>query len=64
MQPLAGVIFLDFSTLLPGPLATLMLASGAEVTLHGSSPRYALYPTADHRFVGLDVAENAVRGKN
>ena len=32
MQPLAGVRVLDFSTLLPGPLATLMLAeAGAEV---------------------------------
>src|ERR1041384_3415450 len=32
MQPLSGVRVLDFSTLLPGPLATLMLAeAGAEV---------------------------------
>jgi alpha-methylacyl-CoA racemase len=32
MQPLAGVRVLDFSTLLPGPLATLLLAeAGAEV---------------------------------
>jgi alpha-methylacyl-CoA racemase len=32
MQPLAGVLVLDFTTLLPGPLATLMLAeAGAEV---------------------------------
>ena len=32
MQPLAGVLVLDFSTLLPGPLATLLLAeAGAEV---------------------------------
>jgi len=32
MQPLAGITVLDFSTLLPGPLATLMLAeAGAEV---------------------------------
>jgi crotonobetainyl-CoA:carnitine CoA-transferase CaiB-like acyl-CoA transferase len=32
MQPLAGLLVLDFSTLLPGPLATLMLAeAGAEV---------------------------------
>ncbi len=31
-QPLAGLLVLDFSTLLPGPLATLMLAeAGAEV---------------------------------
>lgn len=32
MQPLQGILVLDFSTLLPGPLATLMLAeAGAEV---------------------------------
>ncbi len=32
MQPLNGVLVLDFTTLLPGPLATLMLAeAGAEV---------------------------------
>ncbi|MHA1524671.1 MAG: CaiB/BaiF CoA transferase family protein [Alphaproteobacteria bacterium] len=32
MQPLAGIKILDFSTLLPGPLATLMLAqAGAQV---------------------------------
>jgi crotonobetainyl-CoA:carnitine CoA-transferase CaiB-like acyl-CoA transferase len=32
MQPLSGVLVLDFSTLLPGPLATLLLAeAGAEV---------------------------------
>jgi alpha-methylacyl-CoA racemase len=32
MRPLGGIIVLDFSTLLPGPLATLMLAeAGAEV---------------------------------
>jgi alpha-methylacyl-CoA racemase len=33
MQPLQGIKVLDFSTLLPGPLATLLLAeAGAEVT--------------------------------
>src|SRR5258706_921466 len=32
LQPLAGVLVLDFTTLLPGPLATLLLAeAGAEV---------------------------------
>ena len=32
MQPLAGIFVLDFTTLLPGPLATLLLAeAGAEV---------------------------------
>jgi len=33
MQPLSGLLVLDFTTLLPGPLASLMLAeAGAEVT--------------------------------
>ena len=50
MQPLSGVLVLDFTTLLPGPLATLMLAeAGAEVIkverpggeeLRGYSPRF------------------------
>src|SRR4249919_4329905 len=32
MQPLNGLFVIDFTTLLPGPLATLMLAeAGAEV---------------------------------
>ena len=32
MQPLAGIVVIDFTTLLPGPLATLMLSrAGAEV---------------------------------
>ncbi|HEY2417918.1 MAG TPA: CoA transferase, partial [Steroidobacteraceae bacterium] len=32
MQPLSGLLVLDFSTLLPGPLAGLMLAeAGADV---------------------------------
>ena len=32
MQPLTGITVLDFSTLLPGPMATLLLAeAGAEV---------------------------------
>jgi alpha-methylacyl-CoA racemase len=32
MRPLEGLFVLDFSTLLPGPLATLLLAeAGAEV---------------------------------
>jgi len=26
MQPLSGILVLDFTTLLPGPLATLLLA--------------------------------------
>src|SRR6266849_4514003 len=31
-QPLSGIVVVDFTTLLPGPLATLMLAeAGAEV---------------------------------
>jgi alpha-methylacyl-CoA racemase len=52
MQPLSGVRVLDFSTLLPGPMATLLLAeAGAEVIkierpgtgeeLRGYKPRFA-----------------------
>jgi len=51
MQPLSGVLVLDFSTLLPGPMATLVLAeAGAEVIkierpgtgedLRGYEPRF------------------------
>jgi len=51
MQPLSGVLVLDFSTLLPGPMATLLLAeAGAEVIkierpgtgedLRGYEPRF------------------------
>lgn len=40
MQPLEGVLVLDFSTLLPGPLATLILAeAGAEVVKIERPPR-------------------------
>ena len=36
-QPLAGLLVLDFTTLLPGPLASLMLAeAGAEVVVVGA----------------------------
>src|SRR2546423_1124755 len=52
MQPLDGVRVLDFSTLLPGPMATLLLAeAGAEVIkierpqsgeeLRNSQPRFS-----------------------
>src|SRR5580658_1058256 len=50
MQPLAGITVLDFSTLLPGPLATLILAeAGARVVkverpggeeMRGYAPRF------------------------
>ena len=43
MTPLAGIKVLDFSTLLPGPLATLMLAE-AGVTLGRNYPQ----PIVDH----------------
>jgi crotonobetainyl-CoA:carnitine CoA-transferase CaiB-like acyl-CoA transferase len=50
MQPLSGILVLDFTTLLPGPLATLMLAEagakvikierpGGEDMRHGPPPR-------------------------
>ena len=40
-QPLSGVKVLDFSTLLPGPMAGLILAeAGAAIFIHGlASPR-------------------------
>ena len=51
MRPLEGLFVLDFSTLLPGPLATLLLAeAGAEVVkierpgsgeeMRGSTPKW------------------------
>ena len=40
MKPLEGVFVLDFSTLLPGPMATLMLAeAGAEVVKVEAPPK-------------------------
>ena len=40
MLPLQGVRVLDFSTLLPGPMATLLLAeAGAEVIKIGNQLR-------------------------
>ena len=48
--PLTGTLVLDFSTLLPGPMATLMLAeAGAEVykiERPGTGEEYARLSTA------------------
>src|ERR1700680_667449 len=38
MQPLEGIVVLDFSTLLPGPMATLMLAEAGAEVIRGQRP--------------------------
>src|SRR5919197_2811676 len=60
MKPLEGIIIVDFSTLLPGPLATLMLAeAGAKVTTierPGAGALAALAPLARGKTrLGLDL---------
>jgi len=42
MQPLEGIVVLDFSTLLPGPMATLLLAEagGVMTDIHGHPIRF------------------------
>jgi alpha-methylacyl-CoA racemase len=67
MRPLEGLFVLDFSTLLPGPLATLLLAeAGAEVVkierpgngeeMRGRTPKWG--PTAPtlRSSIGASVA--------
>src|SRR5262245_58421578 len=65
MQPLAGIVVLDFTTLLPGPLATLMLAeAGAEVIKiepPGGEVMRAHSPHIDGRSVAFAVLN---RGKS
>lgn len=76
-RPLEGLLVLDFSTLLPGPLATLMLAeAGAEVVkierpggedMRGFPPRIgsisAPYAVLNHgkRVIELDLKDPASR---
>ena len=72
-RPLDGVKVLDFSTLLPGPLATLILAeAGAEVIkverppdgdeLRRNSPEFAIL-NRGKRSVALDLKDPAARGR-
>jgi alpha-methylacyl-CoA racemase len=65
MQPLTGIMVLDFTTLLPGPLATLMLAeAGAEVIKiepPGGEIMRAHSPHIDGNSVAFAVLN---RGKN
>ena len=62
MQPLEDILVLDFSTLLPGPMATLMLAeAGAEVIkferpVAGEDARHT-DPKIDGESIGRKVAE-------
>jgi crotonobetainyl-CoA:carnitine CoA-transferase CaiB-like acyl-CoA transferase len=64
-QPLAGLLVLDFTTLLPGPLATLMLAeAGAEVIKierPGGDEMRGFPPLREGRSVAFDLLN---RGKN
>jgi alpha-methylacyl-CoA racemase len=78
-QPLSGVFVLDFTTLLPGPLATLMLAeAGAEVVkverpggeeTRNYPPRWEGQSAAfallnrGKRSVALDLKDEAARGR-
>ena len=79
MRPLEGLLVLDFSTLLPGPMATLLLAeAGAEVLkierpggeeMRGSTPRWgreAVYFALLNRgkkSLALDLKEPAGRAR-
>ena len=69
MQPLSGIRVLDFSTLLPGPMATLMLAeAGAEVIkierpgkgedMRHYEPRFA--PDASAQFAMLNRGKHSM----
>ena len=65
-QPLAGVCVLDFSTLLPGPLATLLLAeAGGRDRQDRASRRFApQLATAGRAISALPVPlDSAFRGK-
>ncbi len=65
-QPLKGILVLDFSTLLPGPMATLMLSeAGAEVVKFerpgvGEDARHT-EPMIDGESIGFAVLNHGKR---
>jgi alpha-methylacyl-CoA racemase len=79
MQPLAGIKVVDFSALLPGPLASLILAAaGAEVVkierpggdeLRGYEPRFGAAGAGfallnrGKRSIAIDLKENDARAR-
>ena len=57
MGSLNGLKILDFSTLLPGPYASLMLADlGAEVLRISSASKYDLVQDYGSRIEGTDIS--------
>src|SRR5437588_11920635 len=66
MQPLSGLVVLDFTTLLPGPLATLMLAeAGAEVIKierPGGEEGRAGHPRFDGTAAGFALLNRGKKG--
>jgi alpha-methylacyl-CoA racemase len=65
MQPLAGIVVLDFTTLLPGPLATLMLAEAGAEVIKVEPPGGEMMRAHSPHIDGHSVAFAALnRGKN
>src|SRR5271166_419280 len=65
MQPLAGIVVLDFTTLLPGPLATLMLAEAGAEVLKVEPPGGEMMRAHSPHIAGHSVAFASLnRGKN
>ena len=52
MQPLANLLVLDFTTLLPGPLATLMLAEAGAQVIKIERPGGEAMRSYEPRFAG------------
>jgi crotonobetainyl-CoA:carnitine CoA-transferase CaiB-like acyl-CoA transferase len=65
MQPLSGILVLDFTTLLPGPLATLMLAEAGAQVIKIERPEGEDMRAGEPRFDGEAAAFALLnRGKN